>query len=101
MRWVVQECELPWLVEHFDRLLRLYGRRASNSIQVSDTLTVATQRSAASFREVVEGMCEGWHREIHLKPHGKVGQKEANRRRSEEQAHHDRPRVRPDPTSSR
>lgn len=58
MLWIVQECDLPWLVEHFDRLLRLYGRPASNSMQVADTLTVATQRSAASFREIVEGMCE-------------------------------------------
>jgi len=58
MLWIVQECELPWLVEHFDRLLRLYDRPASNSMQVADTLTVATQRSAANFREIVEGMCQ-------------------------------------------
>lgn len=58
MLWIVQEGDLPWLVEHFDRLLRLYGRPASNSMQVADTLTVATQRSAATFCEIVEGMCE-------------------------------------------
>lgn len=58
MLWVVQECDLAWLVEHFDRLLRLYGKPAGNAMQVADKLTVATQRSAASFVEVVEGMCQ-------------------------------------------
>jgi hypothetical protein len=54
---VTQECELPWLVEYFDRLLRLYGKAASESMAVADALTVATQNAAASFREMVEGMC--------------------------------------------
>lgn len=58
MLWVVQECDLAWLVEHFDRLLRLYGKPASNAMQVAGTLTVATQRSAASSVEIVEAMCQ-------------------------------------------
>ena len=54
---VTQECEMPWLVEHFDRLLRLYGKGATESMAVADLLTVTTQGAAASFREIVEAMC--------------------------------------------
>jgi hypothetical protein len=54
---VTQQCEMPWLVEHFDRLLRLYGKAATESMAVADLLTVTTQSAAASFREIVEAMC--------------------------------------------
>jgi hypothetical protein len=53
---LIQEPSLDWLVEAFDRLLRLSGKSASDSMEVADTLTAATQRSAGTFIEMVEAM---------------------------------------------
>jgi hypothetical protein len=46
--------ELDALVERFDRLLRLYGKSASDAMQVADTLTKATQLAAATFDEMLD-----------------------------------------------
>jgi hypothetical protein len=53
---LIQEPSLDWLVEAFDRLLRLTGKTASDAMEVADTLTVATQQSAGTFTEMVEAM---------------------------------------------
>jgi hypothetical protein len=47
---------LPWLVEHFDRLLRLAGESASKAMEVAGTLSASTQQAAASFTEMLEAM---------------------------------------------
>jgi hypothetical protein len=44
------------LVPRFDQVLRLYGKDASDSEEVADTLTTATKRSAASFEDMLVGM---------------------------------------------
>jgi hypothetical protein len=54
--WVVHRPELGWLVEHFDRLLRLYGMQASDSMQVADVISGSTKAGAATFVEMVEAM---------------------------------------------
>lgn len=47
---------LAWLVEHFDRLLRLAGEPASKAIEAAATLSASTRTAAASFREMLEAM---------------------------------------------
>jgi hypothetical protein len=44
------------LAPRFDQLLRLYGKSASDSDEVADTLTASTQISAASFADMLEAM---------------------------------------------
>lgn len=65
---VTQECDLAWLVEHFDRLLRLYGKPAGEAMAVADMLTVATQNAAATFTEMVDGMCKVVEADNYLEP---------------------------------
>lgn len=49
-------CDPIRLAPQFDQLLRLYDKSASDSEEVADTLTVATQRSAASFEDMLVAM---------------------------------------------
>ena len=44
------------LAPRFDQLLRLYGKNASDSEEVADTITTATKQSAASFEDMLVGM---------------------------------------------
>jgi hypothetical protein len=52
--WVVHRPDLRQFVEQFDRLLRLWRKPASEAMAVADTLTVSTQRSPATFQEVLD-----------------------------------------------
>jgi hypothetical protein len=54
--WVVHRPDLGWLVEHFDRLLRLYDMSAHDSMQLADVISGATKAGAATFPEMVEAM---------------------------------------------
>jgi Ca2+/Na+ antiporter len=53
---VVHKPPLDWLVDHFDRLLRLVGEPASESMRIADIITASTQKSAATFVETVEAL---------------------------------------------
>jgi hypothetical protein len=50
--------DLVALVERVDRLLRLWQKPASEAMSVADTLTAATQVSAASFEAMLDGMID-------------------------------------------
>ena len=54
--WAVHRPDLGWLVEHFDRLLRLYDMEADDSMQLADVISGATKAGAATFVEMVEAM---------------------------------------------
>ena len=58
MLHVVHNVDLVRFAGDFDRILRLYGKEASDSMAVADQLTVATKRSAATFSEMVEAMID-------------------------------------------
>jgi hypothetical protein len=58
MLWIVHRPQPEWLVEHFDCLLRRWDRPAADAMSLADTLTVAAQRSAATFEQIVEAMVE-------------------------------------------
>jgi hypothetical protein len=45
---------LPWLVERFDRLLRLSGEPAGKAMEVADTLEATAHAAAATFTEIVD-----------------------------------------------
>jgi hypothetical protein len=47
---------LPWLVEHFDRLLRVAGEPAEKSMEAAATLSASTKQAAASFSEMLKAM---------------------------------------------
>jgi hypothetical protein len=53
---VVFDCDPVRLAPHFDQLLRLYDKSATDSEEVADTLTTATKRSAASFEDMLVAM---------------------------------------------
>jgi len=53
---VIFDCEADWLVPHFDQLLRLYGKRASDSEEVADMLVTATKQSATTFEDMLIAM---------------------------------------------
>jgi hypothetical protein len=53
---VVHRPPWPWLVGHFDQLLRLAGEPASEAMRMADVLSSATKHSAATFEEIVEAM---------------------------------------------
>lgn len=55
---------LPWLVEHFDRLLRLAGEPASKAMEAAATLSASTRNAAASFREMLEAMITVYSGEV-------------------------------------
>ena len=55
---------LPWLVEHFDRLLRLAGEPAGKAVEVAATLSASTRNAAASFREMLEAMITVYSGEV-------------------------------------
>lgn len=55
---------LPWLVESFDRLLRLAGEPASKAMEAAATLSASTRHAAASFREMLEAMITVYSGEI-------------------------------------
>lgn len=54
--WIIFRPDLESLVEKFDRLLRLSGEPASQAQRVADILTAGTQRAAATFDEMLDGM---------------------------------------------
>lgn len=54
--WVVHRPDLETFVGDFDRLLRLWRKPASEAMNVADVLTAATQRSAATFQEMLNAM---------------------------------------------
>lgn len=54
--WVVHRPDLAWLVEQFDRLLRLYGLEADESMRVADNVSGASKASAATFKEMIDAM---------------------------------------------
>jgi hypothetical protein len=51
--WLVHRPPLDWLVEQFDCLLRLYGEPATEAERIADVLSAASQRSAATFEQLV------------------------------------------------
>jgi hypothetical protein len=53
---VIFDCDAIWLSPHFDQVLRLYEKTASESEEVADTLTAATKQSAASFEDMLVAM---------------------------------------------
>ena len=53
---VIFDCEAVWLAPRFDQLLRLYGKSPADSEEVADTLTAAAKNSAATFKEMLEGL---------------------------------------------
>jgi hypothetical protein len=50
---VIFDCDAIWLAPHFDQVLRLYGKAASDSEEVADTFTTSTKRSAATFEDML------------------------------------------------
>lgn len=50
----IQSAPLPWLVERFDRLVRLTNELPAKSAEVADTLHATGQNAAASFEEIVD-----------------------------------------------
>jgi lysozyme len=50
----VNDVGLGWMAVRFDRILRLYGDPATESMRIADTLTRATQLSAITFEEMVD-----------------------------------------------
>jgi hypothetical protein len=54
--WAVHRPEIGWLVENFDRLLRLYDMEANESMRLADVISGATKAGAATFVEMVEAM---------------------------------------------
>jgi hypothetical protein len=54
--WVVHRPDLPWLVEYFDRLLRLYDMDASDAMKLADVISGASKAGAATFTEIVTAM---------------------------------------------
>jgi hypothetical protein len=55
---------LPWLVEHFDRLLRVADEPTSRAMEAAATLSASTRNAAASFREILEAMITVYSDEI-------------------------------------
>lgn len=47
---------IPNIVGQFDRVLRVWGKSASEAMEVADTLTVAARRSATTFPDVLDGL---------------------------------------------
>jgi len=56
MLHVVHDVDLQEFAGEFDRILRLYGKDAADSMVLADQLTAATKQSAATFQEMVEAM---------------------------------------------
>lgn len=56
MLHVVHDVDLRMFAGEFDRLLRLYGKDAADSMALADQLTAATKQSAATFQEMVDAM---------------------------------------------
>jgi hypothetical protein len=54
--WAVHRPELDWFVDNFDRLLRLYGMDAGESMRVADIISASTKAGTATFVEMVEAM---------------------------------------------
>ncbi len=50
----IHSAPLPWLVESFDRLLRLTNEPASKSGELADILHATSQNAVASFKEIVD-----------------------------------------------
>jgi hypothetical protein len=53
---MIFDCDAIWLTPRFDQVLRLYGKSASDSGEVADTLTTATKQSATSFEDMLVAM---------------------------------------------
>lgn len=54
--WVVHRPELETFVSDYDRLMRLWRKPASEAMAVADTLSIAGQKSRATFPEMVAAM---------------------------------------------
>ena len=52
----IHSVPLPWLVESFDRLLRLTNEPADKSAEQADVLHATGQNAAASFEEIVDSL---------------------------------------------
>jgi hypothetical protein len=50
----IHDASLPWLVESFDRLLRLANEPASKSMEIADTIQGTTQNAVGTFKEIVD-----------------------------------------------
>ena len=50
----IHSAPLPWLVESFDRLLRLTNEPPDKSTELADILQGTAQNAAASFKEIVD-----------------------------------------------
>ncbi len=54
--WVIHRPELESFTSDYDRLMRLWKKPASEAMGVADVLTIASQKSAATFQEVLDAM---------------------------------------------
>lgn len=54
--WYMHKGELPALVEGFDRLLRLYGMTAAQSVEAANKLTAAMKQTVGTFDEVLDAL---------------------------------------------
>jgi len=50
----IHSAPLPWLVESFDRLLRLTNEPASNAAEVADIIHGTAQKAVGTFKEIVD-----------------------------------------------
>jgi hypothetical protein len=50
----IHEVPLDWLVERFDRLLRLSGEPANQAAETADIIHATATNAAATFREIVD-----------------------------------------------
>jgi len=53
---VIFDCDAIKLAPRFDQLLRLYGKRATESEEVADMLVTATKQSATTFEDMLVAM---------------------------------------------
>lgn len=69
--WVVHRMDLEPFVRDFDRLMRLWKKPPTESMHVADVLTVASQKSAATFDEMLQamlGVADAFNSQTHRGP---------------------------------
>lgn len=54
--WAIEKPPLDWLVESFDRLLRLYNESPEDSYRVAATIEASSSSAAGTFREIVDAL---------------------------------------------
>jgi hypothetical protein len=52
----IHSVSMSWLVEQFDRLMRLTGEPADRAHQVADTIHSTSTHAAATFKDIVEAL---------------------------------------------